>query len=484
MTSVSLPGTRPALGGGGAPLLAAGALGLLVVAAAATRLGPTTTLAALLAAVGVVYLLAHAEWAVGVAVGVFVGAEADKSWGAPVLAKLHMPTAVQLSPFEMLMLLAVASVILHCSRRHVGFRGMAPFGLALYLAAFAITFGVVHGVLGGDYVFYIVTSTLQTVAPLFVMPFLIVNVVRTRTHLRRVLIAVPIIALLKAIAGLTVSLGGLGAVSEGVGILTYYAPTSNYVLMLFLLGMLAMLVRGVPTYTLAKWAVPVVVVCLTLSYRRTFWLATIACVLILVVIGSGKELRRFLPVLAIVVLGTGYAILTGGVLSSDSAVVQRAQSISPEKVTRNEQDRYRISERKNVLLALEKQPLTGLGVGVEWKTRYPMPFEGNDLHAYAHVGILWWWMRAGLLGGIAYLAVLGTTAWVGIRLARRHPDPLIAAASLAAGVSVFGYLIVELASAVLGADQRGTAALGVVIGLLAVAWRDLRTSTTAVGSPA
>lgn len=454
--------------------LLAGAAGLAVLAAAAVAVGPLLTTGALVGAVLAVFLLGHPGWAVAVAIGTLITAEASPGWGVPVFTQLYEPTPVTLSPVNLLTLLAVAAVVLSGLRPNVGFRGLAPFGIALSLVALALAFGTLYGYLGGRAIPFTITSTLQTSAPLFTMPFLIVNVVRTNAQLRRVLLAIPVIVLLKAIAGFVVVFGGLGRVSEGLGRLTYYEPATNFLFLLFLLGMLAAVLARVPTSRLARWTVPVVVVCLLLSYRRSFWLATVVCLFILLLLGSGRELRRLLPVVVALLVFAGYAAFTGGLLGgSDSEVVQRAQSLSPQKVSRNDQDRYRLAERRNILLALEREPLTGIGIGVDWPTRYPLPFEGANLHQYSHLGPLWWWMKAGVLGGLAYLAVLASITWTGLRVWRRHPDELVRCGALAAAVGALGFVTVELAASIMGTDERGTALLACTMGLLAVAYRDL-----------
>jgi len=473
VSTATLSGTRPVQGAGRAAI--AGGAGALAFMAVGTRLGPLAAVVAVLAIVFAVYLLEHAGWAVAVCALAMILAESDPGWGVPVLTRLYAATPAKLSYFQLLELLAVAAVVLSAVRPTVGFRSLAPFGLPLFLVGLALAFGITYGRFGGSQEQYQVLSTLQTGAPLVVFPFVIVNVVRTRAQLVAVLGAVALLVLVKAIAGLVVVFGGLGAVQEDVGRLTYYAPASNFLLMLFLLAMLAATLARVPTSRLARWTVPLAYACLLLSYRRTFWLATIACLLLVLLLGSGRELRRLLPFLAVIVIATGYIVYTSGYIGDGGGeIVKRAQSLSPEKVTRNTQDRYRIAERRNILLALEREPLTGLGVGVSWPTRYPLPFEEEGLNTYAHMGLLWWWMKAGLLGGLAYLAVIGSVLYAGIRVWRRHPDPHVRVWALAAGVGALGYLIVELASSILGPDERGTALLGTVIGLLAVAYGDLR----------
>ncbi len=461
------------IGGAGAALSAAAAG--LMAAGIGYKAGSVAAVALLVGLIAVLFLLAHAEWAVGLTIGVLVVAESEVGWGIPLFTRFYEQTSVQITPFELLMLLAVAAVVLSIVRPGVGARRLRPFGPALALVTLALVFGIAYGLLGGEAQRFAIISVLQTTAPLFVIPFLIVNVVRTRAQLQRVLGAVAVLVLLKSVLGLFVVFAGLGRVSEGLGRLTYYAPASNYLIMVFLLAMLAATLARVETSRLARWTVPVALVCLTLSYRRTFWLATIACIVLILVLGSGPEFRRLLPVTAGVFGVVAYLILSGGYVGdSSSEVVKRASSINPAQLTRNTQDRYRVAERKNVLLALERQPLTGLGVGVDWAGRYPLPFEQENLRAYAHVGILWWWLKAGVLGGLAYLAVLGSVLFTGIRVWRGHPDPLVRVTALAAGVGVLGYLVVELASSILGPDQRGTGMLACTIGLLAVAHQHLQ----------
>lgn len=452
----------------------------LLAAATAYKAGPPTAVLILLGLVVAVLLLEHAEWAVGVVIGVLVIAESEPGWGIPAMTRFYEKSAVKLEPFQLLGLLAVAAVALRLARPGVSARSLRPFGPGLALVAVALIFGIAYGELGGQAQRFQIISTLQTTAPLFVMPFLIVNTVRTPDQLRKVLGWIVALALLKAVLGLFIVFSGLGRVSEGIGRLTYYEPGTNLLLMTFLLAMLAARLGGVPTGRLARWTVPVALVCLTLSYRRTFWLATLACVLLILVLGSGRELRRLLPFVAALVVGAGYLVVSGGWLgSAGGEVVTRAESINPAKISRSTQDRYRIAERKNVLEALRREPLTGLGVGVDWPGRYPLPFEQENLHAYVHVGILWWWLKAGLLGGLTYLVVLGSVLFAGLGVWRRHPDRLVRACGLAAGLSAVGFVVVELASAILGPDERGTAMLGCVIGLLAVAYNHAREADVA-----
>src|SRR5262249_6586861 len=150
------------------------------------------------------------------------------------------------------------------------------------------------------------------------------------------------------------------------------------------------------------------------------------CLLLILVIATRKVGRRLIVPGAIVVGLCGYVVLSTGVGNAlDGELVKRASTISVSHATHNTQDRYRIAERRNVIAAPEKQPFTGLGIGVDWPERYPLPFEVAGLHDFTHVAFLYWWMTCGPLGALAYLVLMLTTIIAGFRVWTRHDDPLI-----------------------------------------------------------
>ena len=88
-------------------------------------------------------------------------------------------------------------------------------------------------------------------------------------------------------------------------------------------------------------------------------------------------------------------------------------------MTTNKEDRYRLAELKNTWPAVKRQPLEGLGIGVPWPERSPLPFEYPFNHYFAHMAGLYWWMTCGLMGLAAYLLLMG--------IRRRHRDPALVA---------------------------------------------------------
>ena len=71
---------------------------------------------------------------------------------------------------------------------------------------------------------------------------------------------------------------------------------------------------------------------------------------------------------------------------------------------KNAQDRYRLDELRNVTAEIRKEPITGLGLGGQWAAIHPLGIEHENGRGYTHVVALWWWMKLGILGLIAYLS--------------------------------------------------------------------------------
>jgi O-antigen ligase len=83
--------------------------------------------------------------------------------------------------------------------------------------------------------------------------------------------------------------------------------------------------------------------------------------------------------------------------------------------------------------------------------------------------MLWWWMKTGLVGLVAYLALMGATVFTALRTARRDPDPRIRVAALGAGAAFAGLGVAELTATFVGSEVRTTVLVAVLLGLLASA---------------
>lgn len=462
-----VPGTRGVPG----VVVGFGAAGAAAAAAAiAYELGPSAAIAAVGLVVVALLLLSDARAAVLVAVFAYIGLESQAEWGVPVLARLYDPAAGEFSPVQLALVLAVAAVVIDLIRTNEPVRLPTGFVGPLLLAGGAVAFALVNGRLGGESQSFAQLTFVKSIMPLFVFPLLIVNVVRSPRELRQALGSAGILSIYKAITGLAVVFLGMSTFTDEGPRLTFYAPAANWLLLLTMLTIIAAWLGKVDTPRWLRWAFPLLALCLLLSYRRTFWLAFVLCLLILIPLATGRSGRRLIVPVGLLLAFSGWIVLSSGFAGElQGPLVQRAKSIDPSKVSRNEQDRYRLAERRNVIAEIERHPLAGIGAGVDWKGRYPLNFEYPFGRDYVHVSALWWWLKAGVIGLGAYLWLLISVVVSAYFVWRRHRDPLIATAALAAGVGMFGMLTVELASTVIGPDERGTAAVGIVMGLLAVA---------------
>jgi O-antigen ligase len=478
---------RAPIGGGPATanLLIIAALfgGPLVFVAVSYRFGPVMAVAVVAAPL----LLVNARLTLLLAMSVFLIFEADPGWGLnPVAGKFYMG-APFMNPYELLLYLAFGAMLIDVWVNRRRFRLPDPFAAPLALIALAFLFGVINGAMSGQVEAFAVKSNVETIAPLFLIPIVVVNVLRTRKDLETALKVFAGVAIFKAILGLVVLAVKPGVSTPGVPPLTYYEPTTNWVTMVFLLAVLAAVLQRVK---LSRWVIagtPFVVACLLLSYRRTYWIATSLGLLIVLVLSSSRVGRRLIVPAAILVVAAGVLVYTSGAATDvQGPIVKRAQSLDPSKLKANEQDRYRLAERDNVIADLKEHPITGIGVGVPWTATKPLPWEFPIGRQYTHTAVLWFWLRMGILGAFAYLTLIGSAIWCGLWVWRRHPDPLVRVASLAAGIGVLGLAIVELASTVIGPDQRGTSLIGLVLGLLAVAYLQARAelATRRVSAPA
>jgi hypothetical protein len=446
-------------------------LGLVLVLGAAAT-GPLLVAGGVLALVLAVLLLAHPRAAAALLVLAVVLMENNPDWGVPITQRLYQGVVSDLAPADLLLIGAVAATGLVCIRRGE-VRVPTPFGPPLTLLLLGFVLGVINGRLGGESRTFQLISTTTALAPLFLVPVIVVNLVEPGADLVRWLGRLSGLAIVKAVLGLgVVFLGIASAAGPGLPPLTYYEPTSNLLLMLVLLGVAAALLARVPLPRWVTLGTALVVLSLVLSYRRTFWLATLLALAIVLVVAGRRTTRRLIvPALLVLALG-GTAIYRAGIGGGlDGALATRIESIDPSKLQTSDQDRYRLAERRNVRDELERRPITGIGVAVPWKQRYPTDLSYPFVDFYAHTAFLWLWLREGIVGPIAYFALYGTALWSGVRTFRRAEDGRVRAMGLAVGVGFVGVLVVELASTLIGIDNRANVVLGLMLGLLAVAHR-------------
>ncbi len=457
-----------------APAIAAAAA---LAGALALVVGPAGLLAPL-AVLALLVVLANPAIAVGLLVGCAILFESSSP---NVLhfttGQVHDPLPGHYGLLELLMAVAVVAVLLDAIRRRRVPLRPAPFGPAIGALTLALLAGSVVGHFAGQG-FNAITEQIRPVLPLIIVPWLTVNVVGNVVELRRAIGLLAILTAVKAALGLIGVLTHVGVTANGTTI-TYYEPAANWLTMTFLLAMLAAVAGRLPTERVVRWAVPLVLLCLVLSLRRSFWLGTVAGAAFVLVVATVPVGKRFLLPSAAVLAAAAWILLSSGlVINSQSALGRRVESITPARIEANPEDSYRLDEQKNVLAEIRSSPVIGLGLAVPWQETYPLSVEqpgGGEL--YVHMAVLWFWLKLGVLGVIAYLGYMLTAIAAGIRVFRRHPDARIRAAGAGAAGGLLGLAVVEATATFLGTDLRMTVLVGCTAGLLSVALGQIRPAT-------
>ena len=444
------------------------ALATLFEWALVRKLGPVGLIAPLLL-LAVVLLLLNPRVALGLLIVVTILFESS----SPNILhftteQIHDPLPGHYSVVELLMVLAICSVVVEAIRgRRVPLRP-APFGPAIALVVVALLIGSIVGHFAGAG-FNAITEEIRPVLPLIIIPWLTINVVRDKRDVRRGIFMVGGLTVVKAVLGLLGVVAGVGVGADG-SIITYYEPAANWLAMLYVLVILASLVGRVRLRRLARWLALLVLLSLVLSLRRSFWIGGVAAIPVLLVIAMPPVGRRLLiPATAILVAAVWITINAGVVTESQTPIAQRIHSLTPSRLASNAEDRYRIDERKNVMAQIRASPLVGLGLAIPWQERYPLSVENPGARQYVHMAILWYWLKFGVAGVLAYLAYMLTMIVVGIRVFRSHPDPLVRIAAAGAAAGIVGLMVVETTATFIGSDPRTTILVGFVAGMLSVA---------------
>jgi O-antigen ligase len=164
--------------------------------------------------------------------------------------------------------------------------------------------------------------------------------------------------------------------------------------------------------------------------------------------------------------------LGGVALQSDTPLGERVQSLSPSAIQVKPDDRYRLDERANVWHAIKESPVSGLGIGVPWQaTARSLPVEVTPEHEYVHFAALYWWLRLGVLGLLAYAGMLVAGAVMSLRAWRRSRIPAVRAFGLGSLCSMVALAVIETTATFAGSDARFSLLIAGQLALLAALWR-------------
>jgi O-antigen ligase len=372
-----------------------------------------------------------------------------------------------LTALDVLMLLAVVVVALQAIRDGRPIRIPRPLQPGFVLLLLGMAVGAVVGHQTGLGLRQLVL--LEVVLFFFLLlPIAVANLKIDRHQLSLLLGGAMALAIFKAVVGLVEVAGHYGEPIEGTATLTYYEPAANWLIMIALLTVFAaVLARAKPPLWMLLGSL-LLIASLVLSYRRSFWIATVLGLLLVLLLGLSPTGRRLL-VPASLVIAFAVWVLGSVHFQAQLPVVKRFDSLTPSKLTTNVEDRYRLDERANVLGEIRAHPITGLGLGVPWQaTVRPLPVEHEEGRGYVHFAALWYWLKLGILGLAAYIAILLGAAVLSWRVWRRSAEPLLKAFGLASLCGVAGLVVIETTASFTGVDPRFTILFSAQIGLLAL----------------
>jgi O-Antigen ligase len=381
----------------------------------------------------------------------------------------HLYTQVyrDISVLDLLVALAIVSVGVDVLRHRRPLRLPRPLVLPLAVLAFAMAAGVVVGHASGASLRFAVASE-NVLGYLLLLPIAVANLDLDRGQVTRLLRGAIALAIVKAVLGLIEVAGHFGAEIEGTATLTYYEPAANWLIMMALLIVFAAVLARA---RLPRWMLlgsPLLIACLVLSYRRSFWIGAALGLLLVLLLGSSPTGRRLLVP---AVLGVVAAIwLLGSInFQSQLPVVKRVASLAPSRLEANVQDRYRLDERANVVAEIRAHPVTGLGATIPWAaSAQPLSAEHEEGREYVHFAALWFWLKLGILGLFAYVGVIVGSMWVAWQAWRRSREPLLRAFGLASVCAIAGLVAIDTTASFTGVEARFTVLFGAQVGLLAL----------------
>lgn len=441
----------------------------LIIVVAHRKLGGTLALCVPLAIALVVVVLMRPLLAVSIALLVPILFEGASFGLFTSLAHIYNPFYKRLTPVDALLFLAIVSVALDMLRDRRPLRYPKELRFPHILLVLGMLCGIAVGKSAGSSGLKSLILAENLLAYLVIAPIAVANLRVEPDRLKLLIGGLFAVAIFKAFVGL-VEVGAHKGVSiEGSQNLTYYEPTANWVTMLALFGIVAAMLARLRPPLWMLLGTPLLIASLLLSYRRSFWIATVLGLLLIVLLALSPVGRRLLVPTALLVAAGIWLLGSINFQSSQSPIVKRVASLNPSSLTTNVEDRYRLDERANVWGEIKEKPITGLGINVSWNSsKRPLPIEHEEAREYVHFAALWWWMKMGILGLLAYLALLLATARLAWRVWRERTETIFRAFGLASLCGVAGLLVAETTATFTAAELRFTIVFAIQIGLLAL----------------
>jgi O-antigen ligase len=450
-------------------LAAAAALTTALVAYAGAHKFGTIGLFVPLVVLVALTLLARPVLAVSLVTFLVVFCEGQSFGLLTFSSKLYEIHFKDITLLDGLVALAIASVALELVRTRRPLHVPRPLIVPDVTLVLAMIAGVVVGHASGASLRFAVSSE-HVLGYLLLLPLAVANLDLDRRKVMWLLGCFAALAGVKALLGLAEVALHRGTGIEGVATLTYYEPTANWLIMIAILTVFAAVLARARAPRWVLLTSPVLIACLVLSYRRSFWIGAVLGLLLVLMLGTTPVGRRLLVPTSLAVAAAIW--LLGSLHFQNSVpIVKRAASLNPTSLEANAEDRYRLDERANVLAEIKRHPITGLGIGIPWAaTAQTLSLESGEGEGreYVHFAALWFWLKLGILGLFAYVGVMLGSMWLAWQAWRRSREPLLRAFALASGAGMVGLAVIDTTASFTGVDARFTVLFAVQVGLLAL----------------
>ncbi len=211
-------------------------------------------------------------------------------------------------------------------------------------------------------------------------------------------------------AGVRLTSSGRGQLQGGL----FAFPVAILMALSALMGGAARSVRG---RALLIAIVVLNVICLLLTYERTFWVATAAGVLLIVLKAGGAQRLRAAVwgLLGLLVLFSAMATVAPNELTA-----ARERLLSLSSYGSDFSVKYRVTESRHVVEQVRTHPLIGAGLGASIFFGRPWDLVPPQSYTFSHNGYLWLAWRLGIPTALLLLVVF---FWSMRLLSRPPPGP-------------------------------------------------------------
>lgn len=273
--------------------------------------------------------------------------------------------------------------------------------------------------------------------------------IRTRSAVQALLWGIVVAEILKALQGLDVWITTRSWAPRPENVLGHEEALFFSLYFFLVTALWVFGVRG-RLRTVATWAVPLILFTDMVNDRRAAWLVLPVGLVALITIGYRvlPERRRVLRGVIVIALTASalyvpaYWNHTEGTLGKPADAVRSQFSPTARDALSNQ---YRLDENANLKYNIKQNGVLGAGFGRLIDYALPMPGLVTAADAgityVPHNSVLYILMRMGILGGLAFWAMLGAGIVAGCRLAR-CPDRLFGAVGAIAAAAVVGWALI------------------------------------------